>query len=149
MPQFAGPPPSARVLLTLVVLGATAATGGCAGGSASAAPSAPPSRSSSAAERASARVAEFYLAYLADPEPSVAIEYFDPTMLSTLFGAPDTDPVVCAQNLPTSVSVSTASVNPPTATVRVTTARSGGPRLPITVTLRLSDLQVVGIACPA
>ena len=137
------------LLLCLALAGAVAATSGCGSSEAAAAPATPPASSDSTADRASTRVSEFYAAYLADPGPSVAVDYFDATMVSTLFSATDSDPVLCAQNLPSSVHVSPASVHPPTATVRVTPAWTGAEQSSITVTLRLTDLRVVGIACPA
>jgi hypothetical protein len=129
--------------------------------SASASPSAAASTSPSASEggeaaRVRERLTTFYRAYLTavrteggPPLEPLTKPYLTPELQKAVY-APDvdTDLLICAQDLPSGVKVGSPVLGPSTAVVKVATIWQGAPVVPLTVTVRLSDLRISRIDCP-
>ena len=103
-----------------------------------------------------ARLTTFYRTYLAavraQGSPSletVTKPYLTPELQKAVY-APDvdTDLLICAQDLPSGVRVGSPVLGPSTAVVKVATVWQGAPVVPLTVTVRLSDLRISRIDCP-
>ena len=163
---------TSRWALTTItcLLGVTCAACGTTGVPAGSSPGTPPSAAASATASSAttgdttghtsaqvrARLTTFYRTYLAavraQGSPSletVTKPYLTPELQKAVY-APDvdTDLLICAQDLPSGVRVGSPVLGPSTAVVTVATVWQGAPVVPLTVTVRLSDLRISRIDCP-
>jgi len=96
-----------------------------------------------------ARVKTFYDRHIADWSKKAVVGYVTPALATRLF-APglDYDAVLCAQNIPASVTYTAPVLTGSTATVTATTHWDSSPDQPIIVTVGLKDLLISDITCP-